>query len=59
MATDHRALPDHILDLYLYPFALWGLVLVLLFIWEATAWAMTLLLPLAAWQGLLTAWWGV
>jgi hypothetical protein len=59
MATDHRALPDHILDLYLYPFAMWGLVLVLLFIWELTEWALQLLVPLALWQALLTAWWGI
>jgi hypothetical protein len=59
MASDHRALPDHILDMYLYPFATWGLVLVLLFIWEVTPWAMALLMPLALWQALLTAWWGV
>lgn len=59
MATDHRALPDHILDLYLYPFAIWGLILVLLFIWEVTAWAMALLMPLALWQLVLTLWWGI
>jgi len=59
MATDHRALPDHILDLYLYPMAVWGLILVVLFIWELTPWAMSLLIPLALWQTVLTAWWGV
>ena len=58
-ANDHRSVPDLVLDLYLYPIAAWWVVLVLLFIWEFTAWAMPLLIALAAWQVALTLWWGV
>jgi hypothetical protein len=59
MASDHRALPDIVLDMYLYPIAAWGMLLVLLFIWELTAWALQLLMPLAIWQTALTAWWSI
>lgn len=56
--SDHRALPDRTLNLYLYPLGLWAAVLLVLFVTKYTAYAIPLLFVVAFWQIGLSAVWG-
>lgn len=56
-ASDIRAIPQRVLDLYLYPIAGWGIALAVLHVWGHTRFALPLLYALACWQAILTAWW--
>lgn len=56
--SDVRALPQRVLDLYLYPLGAWGVALVLLYLGDQSELALLLLYVLALWQIGLTAWWG-
>ena len=58
MATDHRALPDRTLNLYLYPIGAWAFGFGSLYFAGFGAWAIPLCYPLALWQTGLSAWWG-
>lgn len=58
MATDHRALPDLVLNLYLYPVGAWVIGFAGLFFADHAAYAIPLLYPLALWQIGLSMWWG-
>jgi hypothetical protein len=58
MATDHRALPDVVLNLYLYPVGAWVILFGCLFFANYAAYAIPLLYPLALWQIGLSIWWG-
>lgn len=56
--SDHRALPDRTLNLYLYPIGAWGAGAVVLFFTGYAAFSLPLLYPLALWQIGLSAVWG-
>lgn len=58
MASDHRVLPNRILNLYLYPIGAWGLGLLALYFTDRAPIALTLCFPLALWLGGLTLYWG-
>lgn len=58
MATDHRALPDLVLNMYLYPVGAWVILFACLFFANQAAWAIPLLYPLALWQIGLSIYWG-
>lgn len=57
-ATDIRSFPQPVMNMYLYPIAGWGVLLLLLFVSGRAELALPLCFPLAVWQGMLTAWWG-
>lgn len=57
MASDYRAVPDTVLNLYLYPTGAWAIVFGLLYFTGRGALAIPLCYPLALWQiGLSIAW---
>jgi hypothetical protein len=56
--SDHRALPDRTLNLYLYPVGLWAAVLLVLFVTGYIAYAIPLCYVVALWQIGLSAIWG-
>lgn len=56
--SDHRALPDATLNLYLYPIGAWGAAAVVLFFTGYAAFSLPLLYPLSLWQIGLSAVWG-
>ncbi|MEQ1506128.1 MAG: hypothetical protein ABMB14_28105 [Myxococcota bacterium] len=58
MATDHRALPDMVLNLYLYPVGVWAIGFALLYFAGYGAFAIPLCYPLALWQIALSVYWG-
>jgi hypothetical protein len=58
MALDHRAVPNLVLNLYLYPVGAWAIALALLYFSGHSALAIPLCYPLALWQIALSAWWG-
>ena len=58
-ATDVRSIPDWLLNAFLTPIALWGIVYAALYFAARDAYAIPLLYPLALWQIGLTIWWGL
>lgn len=58
VVSDHRALPDRVLNLYLYPVGAWGVALLALFFTGFAAYALPLCYPLALWYVGLSVWWG-
>jgi hypothetical protein len=58
MALDHRAVPNLVLNLYLYPVGAWAIVLALLYFTGRGPLAIPLCYPLALWQIALSVWWG-
>ncbi len=56
--ADHNALPDRVLNLYLYPVGAWGIGLLVLFFTGYVAYAIPLCYPLALWYIGLSMWWG-
>ena len=58
MTSDHRALSNVTLNLYLYPVGAWAIALGLLYFTSHGALAIPLCYPLAIWQIALSAWWG-
>jgi hypothetical protein len=58
MVTDHRALPDRVLNLYLYPIGAWAIGFGGLYFAGYGAFAIPLCYPLALWQGVLSGVWG-
>lgn len=58
MANDLRALPDVVLNLYLYPVGAWAILFGCLFFANYAAFAIPLLYPLALWQIGLSIYWG-
>lgn len=56
--SDVRALPQRVLDLYLYPLGAWGVGLAALYLADRAHLALLLLHALALWQTGLTVWWG-
>lgn len=57
MATDIRAIPDWMLNAWLYPIAAWGVGYGALYVGGRDAYAIPLLFPLALWQIGLTVYW--
>ena len=58
MQNDHRALPDSVLNLYLYPVGAWVILFACLYFAGYGALAIPLCYPLALWQIALSIWWG-
>lgn len=58
MANDHRALPDNVLNLYLYPVGAWVIAFAGLYFAGYAPYAIPLCYPLALWQIGLSIWWG-
>lgn len=58
MVTDHRALPDTVLNMYLYPVGAWVLLFGGLYFAGYGPLAIPLCYPLALWQIALSIWWG-
>ena len=56
--SDHRALPDSTLNLYLYPVGLWAAVLLVLFVTNYIVYAIPLCYVVALWQIGLSMVWG-
>ncbi|MEZ4240654.1 MAG: hypothetical protein R3F59_31785 [Myxococcota bacterium] len=58
MTFDHRAVPNTVLNLYLYPVGAWAIALAVLYFTGRGPLAIPLCYPLALWQIGLSAWWG-
>jgi hypothetical protein len=58
LSLDLRSLPTRTMNLYLYPMAIWGLSLLVLYVSNRTAWALPLCIPLAIWNAGLSVVWG-
>lgn len=58
MANDLRALPNTVLNLYLYPVGAWVILFAALYFSGYAPYAIPLCYPLALWQIGLSIWWG-
>lgn len=56
--SDHAALSDRTLNMYLWPVGVWGAVLLVLYVTDYTAYAIPLCYLVALWQIALSAVWG-
>lgn len=55
---DLRSLPDTTLQLYLYGIGAWSVLMLVLYVLQATAFALPAAFLVFVWQALLTGWWG-